>query len=552
MTGPITIHQYMRAMLTHPKGGYYMTRDRMGQAGDFITSPEISQMFGELLGVWVYSEWHRMGRTAPLLLVELGPGRGTLMLDVLRSLGRLGVSGTALEVHLVEVSPHYRLLQQRALCPQPQDNNPSSEEFPSIGEEPPVYSPPSPFPSYTPSGSAVFWHETLDSVPSGFSMFLAHEFFDVLPIHKLVKTDDGEWREVLIDINGDVGYGGYGKAGESSHDVGDDSVESSNDVGNDSVESSNDVGNDSVESSNDVGNDIVESSSDVQSDISESSADVLDNNLKDSQGSLTGSKIKNENNESVESMKVNNEDKKSVDYNENNDDSVKGINVNEDDVNSSVAELPLRYILSRAATPASKLYAQDLDGRDTAEVCPDAALVVKAVAERITAKGGALLVVDYGHTGTRGDTFRAFRAHRQQHPLWAPGTADLTADVDFSLLKKALPETAMSVGPVSQATFLKNLGIELRLMKLLQGAKSVEEHRHLVSGYRRLVDDLGKSFSVFAVYPKVIEKILQRYPSPGFWRPIDQGWSLQESAKITEIKKKMLEAVDENQVEPKK
>ncbi|KAA0201723.1 hypothetical protein HAZT_HAZT008879, partial [Hyalella azteca] len=365
------------------------------------------------------------------------------------SLGRLGVSGTALEVHLVEVSPHYRLLQQRALCPQPQDNNPSSEEFPSIGEEPPVYSPPSPFPSYTPSGSAVFWHETLDSVPSGFSMFLAHEFFDVLPIHKLVKTDDGEWREVLIDINGDVGY-------------------------------------------------------------------------------------------------------------------VKGINVNEDDVNSSVAELPLRYILSRAATPASKLYAQDLDGRDTAEVCPDAALVVKAVAERITAKGGALLVVDYGHTGTRGDTFRvrgavgcvvlwsawccgvrgavgcvvlwgawccgAFRAHRQQHPLWAPGTADLTADVDFSLLKKALPETAMSVGP-----------------KLLQGAKSVEEHRHLVSGYRRLVDDLGKSFSVFAVYPKVIEKILQRYPSPGFWRPIDQGWSLQESAKITEIKKKMLEAVDENQ-----
>ncbi len=149
--GPLTVADFMAEALGNPKHGYYMTADRFGAAGDFITAPEISQMFGELIGVWCADCWDRLGRPAPFALVELGPGRGTLMADALRALGRVLPDFTAAaQLHLVETSPVLRRRQHQTLA---------------------AWSP--------------VWHHRLTDVPAGLPMMLvANEFFDALPMHR--------------------------------------------------------------------------------------------------------------------------------------------------------------------------------------------------------------------------------------------------------------------------------------------------------------------------------------------------------------------------------
>src|SRR5512134_184487 len=111
--GPISLAEYMALALGHPKHGYYMQRDPFGQAGDFITAPEVSQMFGELIGLWCVVVWDAMGRPAPVVLVELGPGRGTLMADALRAARARTDFVAAVRLHLVETSPFLRKRQRR-------------------------------------------------------------------------------------------------------------------------------------------------------------------------------------------------------------------------------------------------------------------------------------------------------------------------------------------------------------------------------------------------------------------------------------------------------
>ncbi len=107
--GPITVERYMALCLGHPLHGYYRTRDPLGAAGDFVTAPEISQIFGELLGLWAAQVWHDLGRPSRLVLAELGPGRGTLMADALRAIrAALPDCAGALDLHLVETSPVLR------------------------------------------------------------------------------------------------------------------------------------------------------------------------------------------------------------------------------------------------------------------------------------------------------------------------------------------------------------------------------------------------------------------------------------------------------------
>ena len=163
-TGPLTVAAYMALALGHPKHGYYATRDPFGARGDFTTAPEISQLFGEALAVWCALNWEAMGRPAPVNLVELGPGRGTLMADVTRTLARIApdLAATA-RVHLVETSPTLRAKQRAALA----ERN-------------------------------VDWHETFSSVPTGPMILLANEFFDALPVRQFVRAD-GAWRERLVD-----------------------------------------------------------------------------------------------------------------------------------------------------------------------------------------------------------------------------------------------------------------------------------------------------------------------------------------------------------------
>lgn len=162
--GPITLARYMEAALHHPTLGYYRTRDPLGVAGDFTTAPEISQMFGEMLGAWLAVAWRQIGSPNSLRVVELGPGRGTLMSDALRA--TRGVSGLhrAIDLHLVETSAPLRAMQRVALA--------------KLGVE-------------------ATWHEDFATVPAGPLLMIANEFFDALPIRQYERIAEG-WRERLV------------------------------------------------------------------------------------------------------------------------------------------------------------------------------------------------------------------------------------------------------------------------------------------------------------------------------------------------------------------
>ncbi len=169
--GPIGIDVFMAAALGDPEHGYYHTRDPLGAAGDFTTAPEISQVFGEIIGLWLVDQWQQMGVPDPVQLVELGPGRGTLMADLLRAMALLPAARAAIRLHLVETSPVLRARQAETL-----------RRF---------------HPDIAPS-----WHDTLDTVPPGPLLLVANEFFDALPIRQF-QAQDGVWHERLIGLDGD-------------------------------------------------------------------------------------------------------------------------------------------------------------------------------------------------------------------------------------------------------------------------------------------------------------------------------------------------------------
>ena len=166
--GPITIAHYMAQVLGHPKHGYYMGRDPFGGRGDFITAPEVSQIFGELIGVWCAAGFQMMGAPERFALVELGPGRGTLMSDVLRAAKVMPGFLAAAEVHLVETSPLLRQNQKIKLAG---------------------------------AGAPVTWHESFESVPQMPLIVLANEFFDALPIRQVQKGETG-WLERVVGVDG--------------------------------------------------------------------------------------------------------------------------------------------------------------------------------------------------------------------------------------------------------------------------------------------------------------------------------------------------------------
>jgi SAM-dependent MidA family methyltransferase len=173
-SGPMPVWRYMELCLMHPEHGYYVSRDPLGREGDFTTAPEVSQMFGELLGLWAASLWRTMGSPSLLRLIELGPGRGTMMADALRAVRVLPPLYQTLSVHLVEINPVLRKKQQATL-----------------------------------SGVRnVAWHDDIDEVPDGPYIIFANEYFDVLPIHQVVKRENG-WHERMVELdpNGKLVFG---------------------------------------------------------------------------------------------------------------------------------------------------------------------------------------------------------------------------------------------------------------------------------------------------------------------------------------------------------
>lgn len=153
-TGPITIAHYM----AESNARYYATRDPLGVGGDFITAPEISQMFGEMIGLSLADQWHRAGRPARVAYVEPGAGRGTLAQDALRAAARHGLMP---EVHFVEPSPALRGLQRQRF-------------------------------------TAATWHDDASTLPEDVPLLVVgNEFLDALPVRQLVRTEQG-WRERMV------------------------------------------------------------------------------------------------------------------------------------------------------------------------------------------------------------------------------------------------------------------------------------------------------------------------------------------------------------------
>lgn len=172
--GPMPIGEYMSLCLADPRHGYYVTRDPIGAEGDFTTAPEVSQMFGELIGLWMVSVWQQMGSPDNIRIVELGPGRGTMLNDAMRAAKVLPEFGKAAVLHLVEISPPLRAMQEKTLAG---------------------------------LGVPAFWHNTLPDVPTGAAIIVANEFFDALSINQAVKMGGG-WhrRTVAIAPDGSFTY----------------------------------------------------------------------------------------------------------------------------------------------------------------------------------------------------------------------------------------------------------------------------------------------------------------------------------------------------------
>ena len=167
LDGPMSVFDFMGTCLADPEHGYYMAREPFGAGGDFVTAPEVSQMFGEMIGAFLVESWERLGRPAPFHLVEFGPGRGTLMADLLRVAKRVPAFVAAARLALVETSPRLRARQAATLAGGPLQ---------------PV------------------WYASAGEIPPGPLLAVGNEFFDALPIRQFQRAG-GAWRERMVGLD---------------------------------------------------------------------------------------------------------------------------------------------------------------------------------------------------------------------------------------------------------------------------------------------------------------------------------------------------------------
>ncbi|KAJ8594668.1 DUF185-domain-containing protein [Rhizopogon salebrosus TDB-379] len=381
-TGPISFSTFMQLSLGHPTYGYYMKPEHavFGTQGDFITSPEISQMFGELVALWMVKQWMDTNIKLPFRVVELGPGRGTLMDDMLRVLKQLPVTSRKLKsIHLVENSATMRALQEDKLRKTSQEEN-----------------------------YEIVWHDAIEELEHEedvFTMLVAHEFFDVLPVNVIERTQQG-WNEVLIAPS--------------------------------------------------------------------------------------------------------------------NDPSIKYIMPSSESDLRSGSPPPLRptssrwtRVLSPTPTASATLLGlasprfSSLPVGTRIEVSRASMNQARNIGKLIGTKGGGCaLVVDYGADKSFGDSLRAFKEHKIVDIFCRPGECDITANVDFALLKESMADLGMfdisTHGPISQRDFLTRMGIQIRAAGLARSASSPERRRAIEDGANRLVDSLGmgEQYKVLGVVAK--------------------------------------------------
>jgi len=356
--GPISVSEYMKQCLTHPTHGYYTNREHVfGTKGDFTTAPEISQLFGEAVAVWVIMTWQAMGSPEKFQLVELGPGNGTLANDMIRTFDKFPPLANAIEYNFVEISDKMQLKQSEMIR-----NN-------KINHQTMI--------------ERCSWHSRLGEVEKKDgcpNIIIGQEILDALYIHRFTYTKNG-WREILVDIE---------------------------------------------ENSN--------------------------------------------------------------------------------------AEFEFRFVTSPGETPASSMLLSKHDNEkekrvkdfgigSTIEVGASACALVQDCATRISELGGAALFIDYGDDFASTDSFRGISKHKFCSPLFKPGEIDLTADVDFAALRRAIShhDNIVIRSVETQNYFLKSMGIAERFEMLYQNRETEKEKEMLMQEYERLMSDkeMGELFKIF-------------------------------------------------------
>ncbi|KAJ4477330.1 S-adenosyl-L-methionine-dependent methyltransferase [Lentinula aciculospora] len=361
--GPMSYATYMQFCLSHPTEGYYMksANNIFGAQGDFITSPDISQIFGEMIAIWLLSQWEAAGCPLNIRLVELGPGKGTLITDILRvPITNKASQAVTIQVHLVETSLALRAIQSQRLSGAP---------------------------------ASVQWHDSVDHInPSNdsYTMLVAHEFFDALPIHVFRKTEEG-WREVMVS-----------------------------------------------------------------------------------------SRTSTSENENIEQYPR------------------------------------LQHVLSPEKTAISTIFGnsssrfQSLPIGSDLEVSPTSFRLARKVGELLAQKnmdtspslGGCGLIIDYGWDHAFGNSRRGFKNHEVVDIFHRPGECDLTANVDFAYLKESIQDLVPVYGPMTQNLFLSQMGLMIRLERLLQSNQGDQAKRNrIIEGVKRLINPatMGKEYSVMGI-----------------------------------------------------
>jgi NADH dehydrogenase [ubiquinone] 1 alpha subcomplex assembly factor 7 len=482
-TGPISVAAYMRQCLTFPDTGYYTQsaddKDPFGTKGDFVTSPEISQIFGELLGLWFVAEWIAQGkRTSGVYLMEMGPGRGTLMDDMLRSIRNFKPLAQAIDaIYMVEASPSLRKAQHKLLC----RDNPMQEI--DIGYQSTC--------KYT-THLNIIWCEDIRFVPrdtDSSPFIVAHEFFDALPIHvfesvkaspapKHMRTPTGlhkvdpsatatpstlsQWRELVVSPTSPY----------ATHDS-------------------------------------------LNTPQSQRNNPLPEFSLTRSQAPTPHSLFLPEQSSRYKALK---------------------------DIQGSVVEISPEsqtYAADFAVrigggTSPSALYTQTPSSADQTLAPPASRRVSpRRPVEQIVKKqaSGAALILDYGTPSSiPANSLRGIKQHAIVSPLSEPGKVDISADVDFLALAESAINASLHVqvhGPLDQATFLTAMGIEQRAAQLVKLALDRERARpvgktdaveksksdltdvvnRIDSGWRRLVDrgpqGMGRLYQVMAILPHV-------------------------------------------------
>lgn len=453
--GPTPLSEYIRQCLTHPKHGFYNQKNSIfGADGHFITSPEITSLFGESLGFWVVSTCIAMKKKFnisednPLYLVELGPGRGTLMSDILRVCRQFPDIYNSLSIHLVEVSPALRKIQKNTLNVKLRDPVKLVNEHiePMISKleneisglkkeqgreklkdkllmlkqmktslekeheciplsqmdgEIKNYQAKDPLIRMDAKGSIlpssdsdtseldVSWHWMFEDIPNDAPLLVvANEFFDCFPVHQFVKLPDRGWCEKLVDINKDF---------------------------------------------------IPSNSDDIQKEI-------------------------------------------------------------------NLENLPLRLIASHSHSTSTYLkMIKDLpQDYDAVEISPESISLMETITRRISKHGGSALIIDYGTDHPQKSSVQSLKNHKYEHILASPGEADITALVDFSSLRTAVEHlklTNMIAYPlITQRTLLRELGIAPRLMDAAKLMTEDEADKSLEC-VERIVDEegMGTEFKALCV-----------------------------------------------------